>query len=161
MLSSLHWLPVCFRIDFKVLLLHPLPPLPPRLPGVPLSLICALDCRSEDRCVRAGGENQQLHYITIIKPASNTLLFPLAHTSTYQHIDSACAVCHVSCHHLSSYHFVFCSCVCLNHSPSSTRLLLQCSLTSRSLDPILPTIHTISFPAASMLPLQSFPSIPI
>lgn len=84
-LSSLHWLPVCFRIDFKVLLLHPLPPLPPlppRLPGVPLSLICALDCRSEDRCVRAGGENQQLHYITIIKPASNTLLFPLAHTST-------------------------------------------------------------------------------
>lgn len=77
----------------------------------------------------------------------------------YQHIDSACAVCHVSCHHLSSYHFVFCSCVCLNHSPSSTRLLLQCSLTSRSLDPILPMIHTISFPAASMLPLQSFPSI--
>lgn len=41
-LSSLHWLPVCFRIDLKVLLLHPLPPLPPRLLRVPLSSVCLI-----------------------------------------------------------------------------------------------------------------------
>lgn len=158
-LSSLHWLPVCFRIDFKVLLLHPLPPLPPRLPGVPLSLICALDCSREWRQVCSSWRRESAAALHHNHQAC--FKYSALPPSTYQHIDSACAVCHVSCHHLSSYHFVFCSCVCLNHSPSSTRLLLQCSLTSKSLDPILPAIHTISFPAASMLPLQSFPSIPI